>query len=71
VGLENRAEATYAEYQRQKAIALGGRGFRLLFADGDAYPRFALCNRGGNSSTQQFAKVVQTAAVKQFSTIAD
>jgi predicted ATPase len=27
--LEKRAEATYAEYRRQKASALGGRGFRL------------------------------------------
>ena len=29
VSLEKRAEATYAEYRRQKAIASGGRGFRL------------------------------------------
>ena len=29
VSLEKRAEATYAEYLRQKASALGGRGFRL------------------------------------------
>ena len=29
VSLEKRAEATYAEYQRQKASGLGGRGFRL------------------------------------------
>ena len=29
VSLEKRAEATYAEYQRQKAGASGGRGFRL------------------------------------------
>jgi adenylate cyclase len=29
VSLENRAEATYAEYRRQKASASGGRGFRL------------------------------------------
>jgi hypothetical protein len=29
VSLEKRAEATYAEYRRQKAGALGGRGFRL------------------------------------------
>ena len=29
VSLEKRAEATYAEYRRQKASALGGRGFRL------------------------------------------
>jgi len=27
--LEKRAEATYAEYRRQKAIAAGGRGLRL------------------------------------------
>ena len=27
--LEKRAEATYAEYRRQKASGLGGRGFRL------------------------------------------
>ena len=29
VSLEERAEATYAEYRRQKASAVGGRGFRL------------------------------------------
>ena len=29
VSLENRAEATYAEYRRQKASVSGGRGFRL------------------------------------------
>ena len=29
VSLEKRAEATYAEYLRQKASGLGGRGFRL------------------------------------------
>jgi predicted ATPase len=29
VSLEKRAEATYAEYHRQKASGLGGRGFRL------------------------------------------
>jgi hypothetical protein len=29
VSLEKRAEATYAEYQRQKASAPRGRGFRL------------------------------------------
>ena len=29
ISLENRAEATYAEYRRQKASTLGGRGFRL------------------------------------------
>jgi protein kinase-like protein/NACHT domain-containing protein len=29
VSLEKRAEATYAEYRRQKATASGGRGFRL------------------------------------------
>jgi predicted ATPase len=29
VSLEKRAEGTYAEYRRQKAGALGGRGFRL------------------------------------------
>ena len=29
VSLEKRAEATYAEYRRQKAGVLGGRGFRL------------------------------------------
>jgi hypothetical protein len=29
VSLEKRAEATYAEYRRQKAGASGGRGFRL------------------------------------------
>jgi predicted ATPase len=29
VSLKNRAEATYAEYRRQKASASGGRGFRL------------------------------------------
>jgi len=30
VSLEKRAKATYAEYQRQKASASPGRGFRLL-----------------------------------------
>jgi hypothetical protein len=29
VSLEKRAEATFAEYRRQKASASGGRGFRL------------------------------------------
>ena len=29
VSLEKRAEATYAEYRREKASGLGGRGFRL------------------------------------------
>jgi hypothetical protein len=29
VSLEKRAEATYAEYRRQKASRSGGRGFRL------------------------------------------
>jgi predicted ATPase len=29
VSLEKRAEATYAEYRRQKASGSGGRGFRL------------------------------------------
>ena len=29
ISLEKRAAGTYAEYQRQKASALGGRGFRL------------------------------------------
>jgi hypothetical protein len=29
ISLEKRAEGTYAEYRRQKASALGGRGFRL------------------------------------------
>ena len=29
VSLEKRAEATQAEYRRQKAIGSGGRGFRL------------------------------------------
>ena len=29
VSLEKRAEATYAEYRRQKANASGGRGIRL------------------------------------------
>jgi hypothetical protein len=29
VSLEKRAEATYAEYRRQKASGLGGCGFRL------------------------------------------
>jgi predicted ATPase len=29
VSLEKRAEATFAEYRRQKANASGGRGFRL------------------------------------------
>jgi serine/threonine protein kinase len=29
VSLEKRAQATYAEYRRQKASGLGGRGFRL------------------------------------------
>jgi hypothetical protein len=29
VSLEKRAQATYAEYRRQKASASGGRGFRL------------------------------------------
>ena len=29
ISLEKRAEASYAEYRRQKAIASGGRGFRL------------------------------------------
>jgi adenylate cyclase len=31
VSLEKRAEATYAEYRKQKASGLGGRGFRLTF----------------------------------------
>jgi len=31
VSLEKRAEATYAEYRRQKASGSGGRGFRLPF----------------------------------------
>jgi hypothetical protein len=30
VSLAKRAEATYAEYRRQKASGSGGRGFRLL-----------------------------------------
>ena len=30
ISLEKRAEATYAEYRRQKASGSGGRGFRLL-----------------------------------------
>jgi hypothetical protein len=29
VSLEKRAEATYAEYRRQKTSGSGGRGFRL------------------------------------------
>ena len=29
ISLEKRAEATYAEYRRQKASALGGHGLRL------------------------------------------
>jgi hypothetical protein len=29
ISLEKRAEATYAEYRRQKASGSGGRGFRL------------------------------------------
>ena len=29
ISLEKRAEATYAEYQKQKASGSGGRGFRL------------------------------------------
>jgi hypothetical protein len=29
ISLEKRAEATYAEYQRQKASGAQGRGFRL------------------------------------------
>jgi len=29
ISLEKRAEATYAEYRRQKASASGGGGFRL------------------------------------------
>jgi hypothetical protein len=29
ISLEKRAEATYAEYRRQKASVPGGRGFRL------------------------------------------
>jgi hypothetical protein len=29
ISLEKRAEATFAEYRRQKASASGGRGFRL------------------------------------------
>jgi hypothetical protein len=29
VSLEKRAEATYAEYRRQKASGAGGRGFQL------------------------------------------
>jgi serine/threonine protein kinase/Tfp pilus assembly protein PilF len=29
ISLEKRAEATYAEYRRQKACAAGGRGFRI------------------------------------------
>ena len=31
VSLEKRAEATYAEYRRQKASGSGGRGFRVPF----------------------------------------
>ena len=30
ISLEKRAEATYAEYRRQKASALGGRGSQRL-----------------------------------------
>jgi hypothetical protein len=33
VSLEKRAEATYAEYRRQKAIGSGGRGIRLPLLD--------------------------------------
>ena len=29
VSLEKRAEATYVDYRRQKAVGSGGRGFRL------------------------------------------
>jgi hypothetical protein len=29
ISLEKRAEATYAEYRKQKRTASGGRGFRL------------------------------------------
>jgi len=29
ISLAKRAEATYAEYRRQKASASGGRGFRI------------------------------------------
>ena len=29
ISLQKRAEGTYAEYRRQKASGLGGRGFRL------------------------------------------
>ena len=29
ISLEKRAEATYAEYRKQKASGSGGRGFRL------------------------------------------
>jgi hypothetical protein len=32
VSLEKRAEATYAEYRRQKASGSGVRGFRLPFS---------------------------------------
>jgi predicted secreted protein len=31
ISLEKRAEATYAEYRRQKASGTGGHGFRLPF----------------------------------------
>jgi hypothetical protein len=33
VSLEKRAEATYAEYRRQKASGSGGRGIRLPLLD--------------------------------------
>jgi len=33
VSLQKRAEATYAEYRKQKASGSGGRGFQLLFAN--------------------------------------
>ncbi len=33
ISLGKRAEATYAEYRRQKASASGGRGFRLPLCD--------------------------------------
>jgi hypothetical protein len=43
VSLEKRAEATYAEYRRQKASGSGGRGFRLPLSNEMGYIR-ALCD---------------------------
>jgi adenylate cyclase len=42
ISLATRAEATYAEYRRQKVSAVGGRGFRLSLC----------CCQKGNAQTQ-------------------